>query len=464
MKIRLIGAAGGEVTGSCYSVQTKGGARTMIDCGLFQGGKKSESLNRPPASPNQRLDTVLLTHGHLDHTGRLPLLAKMGYTGKVFGTSATLDMAALILRDSARLQMADNERQNRKRVRAGQPPTEPLYTTDDAEAIIKRFRPAPYQELFQVGSGVKAIWAESGHMLGSASIQLLVEEDGKTKRIVFSGDLGPRSAPMLREFEPFKQADVLFLESTYGGRDHRSFAETVVEFERIVIETAKAGGKMLVPTFAVGRAQLITLLLGKMFRAGKVKPFPIFLDSPMAIQATEIYVKHLELFDDEMKAYIRQRPLREDLKTLKPTPTAEDSRAINNVRGTCLIMAGAGMCNGGRILHHLKANLWKPDTHVLIVGYQGYGSLGRRLVDGDKEVRIFGEKIAVKAKIHTLGGFSAHAGRTDLLYWFSIIAPSKPRVILVHGEDDQRAALARAIQQRYRIPSTLPKMGDTVEF
>jgi metallo-beta-lactamase family protein len=463
MKITLIGAAGGEVTGSCYSVQTKQ-ARILVDCGLFQGGKKSEALNRPPMEPNKQLDAVILTHGHLDHTGRLPLLARMGYTGPVYGTPATLDMAALILRDCARLQMADTERRNRKRMRAGEPPLEPLFDSEDAETIIKQLRPVPYQKPFDVASGMKAIWAESGHMLGSASIQLLVEEDGKTKRVVFSGDLGPRSAPMLREFEPFKQADLLFLESTYGGRDHRSFPDTVVEFEHIVIDSVKRGGKMLVPTFAIGRAQLLTLLLGKMFRAGKVKPFPVFLDSPMAIQATEIYMKHLELFDDEMMAYIRKRPLREDLKTLKPTATAEESRAINDVRGACLVMAGAGMCNGGRILHHLRANLWKPDTHVLFVGYQGYGSLGRLIVDGAKEVTMFGEKIAVKAQIHTLGGFSAHAGQTDLLYWMSIIAPSKPRVYLVHGEDDQRTAFAKMIQKRFRLPSKLPKMGEVVEL
>jgi metallo-beta-lactamase family protein len=300
-------------------------------------------------------------------------------------------------------------------------------------------------------------------MLGSASIQLIVEEDGKTRRVVFSGDLGPRSAPILREFEPFQQADLVFLESTYGGRDHRSFPETVAEFERIVIDAVNCGGKMLVPTFAVGRAQLITLLLAKMFRAAKVKPFPIFLDSPMAVEATNIYARHVELFDDEMKAFIRDRPLAEDLKTMKPTPSADDSRAINDVRGACLVMAGAGMCNGGRILHHLRANLWKPETHVLIVGYQGQGSLGRRLVDGEKEVKIFGEKIAVKATIHTLGGFSAHAGQTDLMRWFDVIAPSNPRVVLTHGEDDQRGALARLIQQRHRLQSELPKLGEVIE-
>jgi metallo-beta-lactamase family protein len=330
--------------------------------------------------------------------------------------------------------------------------------------IISKLRPVPYSKLFEVAPGIQAIWAESGHMLGSASVQLLVNENGKTKRVVFSGDLGPRSAPMLREYEPFKQADLLFLESTYGGRDHRSFAETVAQFEQIVVNAMKHGGKMLVPSFAIGRAQLITLLIGKMFRAGKIKPFPIFLDSPMAIEATNIYMKHFDLFDDEMKRFIRDRPLREDLKTLRPTATADESRAINEVRGACLVMAGSGMCNGGRIVHHLRANLWKPETQVLIVGYQGYGSLGRRLVDGEKEVTIFGEKITVKAKVHTLGGFSAHAGQTDLMHWFSIVAPSKPRVILTHGEDDQRGALAKLIQQRHRLPSELPKMNETIEL
>jgi len=463
MTITLVGAAGGEVTGSCYIVETKQ-ARILVDCGQFQGGKKAEAQNRPPTAPNFVLDAVLLTHAHLDHTGRLPLLARMGYTGTVYGTPATLDMTGLILRDSARLQVADNERNNRKRLRAGEPLEEPLYTPEDAEKILLQLRPVPYQQEFEAVPGIKAIWHDAGHMLGSASIQLIVEEDGQTKRVVFSGDLGPRSAPILREFEPFQQADLVFLESTYGGRDHRSFEDTVAEFERIVIDAVNRGGKMLVPTFAVGRAQLITLLLGKMFRAGKVKPFPIFLDSPMAIEATNIYAKHPELFDEEMTALIRDHPLRDDLKTMKPTPTADESRAINDVRGACLVMAGAGMCNGGRILHHLRANLWKPSTHVLIVGYQAQGSLGRLLVDGAKEVTIFGEKIAAKATIHTLGGFSAHAGQTDLMHWFDVIAPSKPRLVLTHGEDDQRAALAKQIQQRHQLTCKLPKIGDVIEL
>jgi len=462
MKITVVGAAGGEVTGSAYYVQTSHAA-VLVDCGLFQGGKKSEALNRPPTGPKQKLDAVLLTHGHLDHTGRLPLITQRGHRVPVFATPATIEMTALILRDSARIQAGDALRRNRKRERAAEPPVEPLYTEQDAEEVIECLQPVPYQKPVTVGPGIQAIWAESGHMLGSASIQLIVEDQGRQKRIVFSGDLGPRGVPILRDFEPFQHADLVFLESTYGDHDHRPFDKTVDEFVSIVRDAVEHGGKILVPTFAVGRAQLLTGLLGWMFRKKKVRPFPMFLDSPMAIQATNIYTRHRELFDDQMLKFLREKPLREDLKTMKLCTTADDSKKINDQPGPCLVMAGAGMCNAGRILHHLKANLWKPETRVLIVGYQSDGSLGRQLVNGEKLVSIHGEKIAVKARVHTLGGFSAHAGQTDLLKWFSAIAPAKPTVVLTHGEDQPRAALARQIQQKFKFPSRLPKMGEIIE-
>jgi metallo-beta-lactamase family protein len=463
MKVTIVGAAGGEVTGSAYYVQTQQ-ASVLVDCGLFQGGKKSEALNRPPTGPKQKLDAVLLTHGHLDHTGRLPLVTKRGHHVPVFATPTTIEMTALILRDSARIQMGDAERQNRKRARAGEAPLEPLYTPEHAEETIQLLKPVDYQKPIQVAPGIRAVWAESGHMLGSASIQLIVDEAGQQKRVVFSGDLGPKSAPILKEFEPFRQADLVFLESTYGDHDRRPFAETVEEFVRIVQETVQARGKMLVPAFAVGRAQLITGLLGWMFRNRKVRPFPIFLDSPMAIQATNIYAKHQELFDDTMLTFIREKPLREDLKTMKLCVTADDSKTINDEPGPCLVMAGAGMCNAGRILHRLKANLRKPEAHVLIVGYQGDGSLGRRLVNGEELVTIHGEKIAVRAKVHTLGGFSAHAGQTDLLTWFSALAPCPPRAVLTRGEDEPRGVLAKRIQKRFHLSSKLPKMGEAIEL
>lgn len=463
MKITILGAAGGEVTGSAYYVQTKR-ASVLVDCGLFQGGKKVEAWNRAPTGPKQKLDAVLITHGHLDHTGRLPLLASRGHHIPVFATPATIEMTALILRDSARIQAGDAERQNRKRQRAEEGPVEPLYTPQHAEEVIQWLTPVPYAQPVPVAPGMQAIWVEAGHMLGSASIQLLVEEDGRQKRVVFSGDLGPRGVPILRDFESFRHADLVFLESTYGDHDHRPFTETVEEFISIVRDTVAKRGKILVPTFAVGRAQLLTGLLGWMFRHKKVRPFPIFLDSPMAIQATNVYVNHRELFDEGMMKYVREKPLREDLKTMKLCSTAEESMKINDEPGPCLVMAGAGMCNAGRILHHLKANLWKPETHVLIVGYQSPESLGRRLVEGETMVRIHGEKVAVKAKVHTMGGFSAHAGQKDLLKWFDAIAPSKPRLVLSHGEDGPRETLAQLISQKHRIQAAMPQMKEVVEI
>jgi len=460
MKISILGAAGGEVTGSAYLVETDR-ARVLIDCGLFQGGKKADVLNVPPVAGNERLDAVLLTHAHLDHTGRLPLLTRTGYQGPIKATPATMELTALILRDSAKLQVSEAERANRKR-KAGRPEVLPLYTPENVEVTIQQLAPVPYQQALEVAPGIRATWAEAGHMLGSASIQLEVQDKGKPKRVVFSGDLGPKGAPILRDFEPFHRADMVFLESTYGNRDHRPFEDTVKEFTGIVQEAVQNGGKIFVPTFAVGRAQLLTMLLAWMFRNKKVRPFPIFLDSPMAIEASKIYQHHPELFDDEMNAFLKQGAVGHDLRTLKLSITAEDSKKINDEPGPFLVLAGAGMCNGGRIMHHLRHNLARPETHVAIVGYQAGGTLGRMLVDGKKEVAMFGEKIQVKARVHTLGGFSAHAGQKDLLAWFETIAPSKPKVVLTHGEDEPRGALAKLIQSRFGLRSTSPKLQDVI--
>ena len=415
----------------------------------------------PPGLDVPNLDALLLTHAHLDHSGRTPLLAMAGYRGPIFCTGPTIPLAALVLRDSAHLQMLDATRVNRKREHTDREPVQPLYTTEDVEQVMRLFRPATYGEAVEVAPGIRARWVEAGHMLGSASIQLSIEEDGATKTVVFSGDVGAKGAPILKDAVGFQTADVVVMESTYGDRDHKPFPETVEEFEGIVKETVAYRGKLIVPVFAIGRTQLLLYLLALMFRQKTVPKFPIFLDSPMAIEATKIYWEHVNLFDDEFLALRRERPLLQDLDTLKATPKADDSKALNDQPGPCLIMAGSGMCSGGRVLHHLRHNLAREGTSILIVGFQTEGSIGRRLVDGEKEVTIAGEKIAVKARVHTLGGFSAHAGQTGLLQWVAQVAPAKPRVFLVHGEARGREPLGKLIRERLSLPVELPMIGQS---
>ncbi|MCX6281663.1 MAG: MBL fold metallo-hydrolase [Bacteroidetes bacterium] len=461
MRIKVLGAGGGEVTGSAYLVETDH-ARVLVDCGIFQGGKKVEGLNRFDLKDVSNLDAVLITHAHLDHTGRLPLLSKMRVPAPVFCTQATLELTSLILRDSAHVQEMDTNRLNRKRQRAGMKAIQPLVSHEDTEDIIGRLIALPYDRDLPVATGIKASFAEAGHMLGSSCIQLSIEDKGSVKKVIFSGDLGPKGAPILKDFEELHTADAVFMETTYGDRDHKPLNETVNEFIGIVQTAVADKGKILIPTFAVGRAQLMISILASMFRVGHVPLFPIFLDSPMAIEASKIYFNHKELYDEELLEFIRQKPMMEDLKTLKMCPTSEDSIAINNIPGPMMVLAGAGMCNAGRILHHLKYNLWKPETHVIIVGYQGSGTLGRMLVEGAEKVRIFGDEISVKAKIHTLGGFSAHAGQKDLLDWFSHLAPVRPKLVLIHGENGPRTALGAKIKELYGTEAAYPALNQDI--
>ena len=462
MKIKVMGAAGGEVTGSCYLVETKQ-VRVAVDCGMFQGSREADELNRrPPVEDVAGLDALVLTHAHLDHVGRIPVLVKAGYRGPIYATAATVELMMIILEDSARIQMSDIERVNRKRKRAGEEPLEPLYGPDDVEPVRGMTRVVKVGTPQVIAAGITAHYFEAGHMLGSTSIELKVEEDGATKTVVFSGDLGPADRPVLRDFETLAPADLVIMESTYGDHNHRPYADTVEEFEAIVRKVAKAKGKILVPTFAVGRSQQIIYHLAVMFHEKQVPVFPVYLDSPMALKATKVYQKHPELFDDEMVAYREHGLFPISGGYFKPSETANESRALNHIDGPCAILAGAGMCNAGRILHHLKQNLWKRDTHVLIVGYQGNGTLGRRLVNGEPYVKIFGEKIIVRAQVHTMGGFSAHADQSELLKWFAPLAAHRPRVYLTHREDKSREPLKKLIQEKYNIEAGLPAIGDEI--
>ena len=463
MKIKVVGAAGGEVTGSAYLVQTKR-SNILVDAGMFQGGSKSEAKNRLPSGVNlQLLDAVLLTHAHLDHTGRVPLLIKRGYSGRVFATGATIELAELILQDSARLQAQDAQRINRKRNVLIGGPVEPLYGPEDVAPFRQMARAVPFNEPVEIADGISARWIEAGHILGSASIELTIIEDDRRSTVVFSGDLGPTGRPIIRDFDYLNHADIVFLESTYGDRDHRSYSETVAEFEDLVMRAAEGRGKILVPTFAIGRAQQMLYHLAIMFHRGVVKPFHVYLDSPMAIEASKEMVTHPELFDEELLEWKSRGLLPLDKTWFHASVTAHDSQSLNSAEGPCLILAGAGMCNGGRILHHLRRGLPLDNTNVLIVGYQSKGSVGRRLVERAKSVSIFGEKICVRAKINTLGGFSAHAGQSDLLKWFAPLAASRPQIILTHGEDGPRRALAAAIRQRFNLMPQCPTLGDVIE-
>lgn len=461
MEITLYGAAG-EVTGSCYLVET-GSARVVVDCGLFQGSERVERLNKiPRALTSGHIDAVVLTHAHLDHSGRLPLLVNNGYRGPIYATGGTIDFARLILNDAARIQSQDAERANRIRERAGLPRLEPLYTPKDVERACMQMRSLDYNHWQHVADGVKLQLVEAGHILGSSSVQMVVSQNGGRRNVVFSGDLGAWGAPIVRDPAHIDHADAVFIESTYGDRDHRPLSDTVDEFQELIRIAVDNKGKILIPTFAVGRAQQILYHLASMFRERSLKPFPIYLDSPMAIAATQLYAKHQCLMDEEAVVLHKSGQLNLDLATLIPCQTAEASRALNSIQGPCLILAGAGMCNAGRILHHLRHNLSIPETVVMIVGYQARGSLGRLLVDGAPKVKIFGETIPVRATVRALGGFSAHAGQSDLLRWLQPMICHKPRVIITHGEDHPRHQLANKVRELYGIDAELPKMSKTL--
>jgi metallo-beta-lactamase family protein len=460
MRISLLGAAG-EVTGSSYVVSTER-ARVLVDCGMFQGAGAERRNQLPRELHPARLNAAVLTHAHLDHCGRLPLLVRRGYRGPIYATPATIDVAALLLADAARLQESDAEHTNRKRQRAGLQPIAPLFDEADAADAVALMRPLPYNERATIAPGVSVRLVEAGHILGSASVIMNVA-DGRRERVaVFSGDIGPRGAPILNDPARIDLANVVVLESTYGDRDHRPPAETLAELAGLVAQAAHSGSKILIPAFAVGRTQDILYHLAALFRAGTVPALPVYLDSPLAIAATELYLKYPGLADDEARKISRKGKLWRGLETLRPCVTVDESRALNQLDGPCIIIAGAGMCTGGRILHHLKHNLWRPETMVLIVGYQAAGTLGRMLVNGARRVRILGEQIAVRAAIHTLGGFSAHAGQSGLLEWLAPMAPARPKIVLTHGEEHARAALAVQIAARFGIAAERPQLNDVI--
>jgi metallo-beta-lactamase family protein len=463
MYLTPLGAAGG-VTGSAYLVEAND-AQVLIDCGMFQGGKKQDAKNRPPKQQViKHLDAVLITHAHLDHTGRLPLLVQRDLICPIYATPATIELSDIVLQDAARIQQGDAERINRKNQRAGLPPIEPLYVPEDVARTLQLFKPAPYDESFEVAPGMSARFVEAGHLLGSVSIELTIQENRQKRVVVFSGDIGPRGKPIIRDVELLSKADLVVMESTYGGRDHKSLGDSAQEAIKVIQETLDKNGKILIPAFAIGRTQELLYALAAAFRNGRLPKFPIYIDSPMAVRSTEVYRKHRELFDEEALELARSGQLARELDHVTLIESAQESMALNEKPGPFMIIAGSGMCTAGRILHHLRHNLWRPETAMIFVGYQGEGSLGRRIVEGADEVKIFGETIAVKARIATINGFSGHAGQSELVQWFDSLAGSRPCLVITHGEDKGRKALAQIIDERYHLRAVLPSERQTIEL
>lgn len=462
IKLGFFGAAG-EVTGSCYVVTTDR-ARVMIDMGMHQGEKVADEHNRrlPPVDLS-KLDTVVLTHAHLDHCGRLPILIKNGFRGPIHCTASTAEVTSIILRDSAHLQEEDFARSMRH-AHGHEVDRQPLYRADDVERTLPHLTPLDYNVVKTIADGVSIKLVDAGHILGAASVQMTVQDGNRAITIVFSGDIGQMDAPILRDPITPTPADVVLLESTYGDHDHRPHDETVAELLSILREAQATGSKVIIPAFAVGRAQDLIFHIGEFLRSGELKNLRVYLDSPMGSAVTALYSRYTDLYDERAKQILSQHMQPLNYPEFAVTPTAEDSKRLNDAKGAMVIIAANGMCTGGRILHHLKHNLSNPAAHVVIVGYQGQGTLGRRLVDGVKEVSIFGQRLQVRAKIHTLGGFSAHAGQTGLVNWAAPFQQRKPRLFLTHGEDGPRTDLRNRLKKQFGLNSEMPYYGDEVEL
>ena len=456
MQLEFFGAAG-EVTGSCHILRVAG-LKLLLDCGTIQGGHDAPARNRLPFPFDAAaIDAVVLSHAHIDHCGRLPLLVKRGFRGPIYTNKACAELVPILVRDSASLALRDSERAARHGERV-----EPLYDMEDVEVTLRQLQSIHYDTQRELLPGIVVRVRDAGHILGSSSVEVWASEGSVRRKIVFSGDLGQYDTPILQDPYKFESADVVLMESTYGNRLHRGREDTERELGGILAQAARDGGNVIVPAFAIGRSQELLYLLAKHYGEWHLARWKIFLDSPMAIAASRVYWNNPDRFDEETTR------LRETFRGMPPLPnlvlseSPDDSRAINNVRSGALIIAGSGMANGGRVLHHLKHNLERPESHVVIVGFQAPGTLGRQLVDRQPEVRIHGQRVRCLAQIHTLGGLSAHGDQDDLLRWYDSFA-GRPPVYLVHGEVPSAEALAGKLRER-GATATVSRPGLTIEL
>lgn len=435
MELTFLGAAR-EVTGSCHYLKV-GGKNILIDCGMQQGPDEYEHQEMPLA-PAQ-VDCVLLTHAHIDHSGRLPLLAKLGFRGQVFATEATCELCDIMLRDSAHIQEFEAEWRNRKGMRAGREPFEPLYTMEDAQQVISQLSPCVYGQIFEPCAGVQARFVDVGHLLGSASIEVWATEAGVTKKLAFSGDIGNINQPLIKDPTCIADADYVVVESTYGNRLHNPPPDYAISLAQIIQRTFDRGGNVVIPSFAVGRTQEMLYFLRDIKARGLVRHhdnFPVYVDSPLAIEATNIFNKNrMDYYDEDALALIRSGVNPITFPALNLSVTSDESRAINYDQNPKVIISASGMCEAGRIKHHLKHNLWREESTVVFVGYQANGTTGRVLFEGAKSIKLFGETIDVKAEIVALEGVSGHADQAGLLRWLGAFSPAPAHVFVVHGEN-----------------------------
>lgn len=473
MKITFLGATK-MVTGSNFLVEGAG-KKFLVDCGMYQGQAKIEERNNDEFDFNiNEIDFMLLTHAHIDHSGRIPKLYKAGYQNPVYATKATCDLCSIMLPDSGHIQEMESEWKNKKRVRKGEKPIPPMYTAEEAEKTLRLFRPVSYDEIIQIDENIEVRFNDAGHMLGSSIIEIWVTEEGEKQKIVFTGDLGNNDIPLLSSPTMIETADYLVMESTYGSRLHMKNENKAELFLDIVYETINKGGNVIIPSFAVGRTQEILYELNHIKEKREDEEFrkkyqvlmntPVYVDSPLAISATEIFKQNAELFDEETQAKIRSGDNPLEFPGLKFTRTPEESMALNESKIPSIIISASGMCEVGRIKHHLKHNIWNPVNTILFVGYQAPGTLGRKIVEGAKTIKLFGEEIAVNARIEYIEGYSGHADQEWLLNFIYSFYTKPKHIFLVHGEEDSQLVLKQKILENTDIPVTIPEYGETYEI